>query len=201
MKLRAVFALGLVVGCVSDDGDGGDDDTGPICGNTVCEAGESSLSCPSDCSAATCSPTNPSSCGGETICINQQCVPAFGRNYVFTVTNGTFTQNDETGATWDAAGGLPDPFVVLTINGAAYMTTANQDTLTPSWNFATPPVLIPGGSVVLIEAYDEDLTVDDLGWACQANPLTADFLRGGGLSCSGTGPLAAARVNVAVRPN
>ncbi len=199
MKLRVAFALCIAAGCVSDSGD--DDGGGPVCGNTVCEAGESSLTCPSDCTSATCSPSNPSSCGGETICINSQCVPAFGRNYVFTVTNGTFTQFDDTGVPWDAGGGLPDPFVVLTINGTAYTSPTIDDTLTPTWNYATSPVVIPGGTTLRIDVYDEDLTVNDPGWACQANPLTADYLRGGGLACAGQGALAGANVNVTVRPN
>ncbi len=200
MTSRAVVVLLCVVmGCTSSDDD---DDGAAVCGNAVCEAGESSLTCPGDCEGtATCSPANPGSCGGETICINQQCVPAFGRNYVFTVTNGVFTQRDDTGATWDAAGGLPDPLVILTINGVDFTTPAVADTLTPTWNFVTPPVLVPGGTVLLIAVYDEDLTANDLGWACQANPLTADFLRGGGVSCNGQGALNGATVTVAIRPN
>jgi hypothetical protein len=199
--MKALFMGLTLVGlsaCMSGDGD--DDGTSPVCGNLVCEAGESSLTCASDCAIAACDPATPASCGGETICINQQCVPAFGRNYVFTVRSGTFPQFDQMGDPWDAAGGLPDGFVRLTINGAPFTTPAVQDNLTPTWNFSTPPTLIPGGTVLLIEVFDEDLAADDGAWACQANPLQASMLRGRGVTCAGTG-LPGSNINIDIRPN
>lgn len=185
-----------VSACTSDDGDG----AGAVCGNLVCEAGESSLTCPGDCTTATCDPAVATSCGGETICISQQCVPAFGRNYVFTVRSGTFPQFDESGTPWDAAGGLPDGFVTLTINGAAFTTPAVQDNLTPTWNFATPPTNIPGGSVVRVDVFDEDIAADDLAWACQASSLTAGMLRSRGLTCA-SAALPGSNIVIDVRPN
>ena len=127
----AVF-LGACIDSGADDGGGG-----AVCGDGVCEAGESSFTCPGDCTAATCDPAVATSCGGDTICISQQCVPAFGRNYIFTVASATFPQFDETGTAWDAAGGLPDGFVRLTINGAAFRTGTVQDNLHPIWNSPT----------------------------------------------------------------
>lgn len=174
MKRLLCVGIWLVAACTSEDG--GDD------------IGE------------TCDPAVSTSCGGETICIGQECVQAFGRNYVFTVRSGTFPQFDRSGDPWDAAGGLPDGFVVLTINGTPFTTRAVQDTLTPAWNQATSPTPIPGGTVLLIEVYDEDLTDDDPAWACQANPLTADFLRGGAITCQGSA-LPGSNIIVDVRPN
>lgn len=200
--MTKAFSLALTLGlaaCTTDDA-GDDDGTAPVCGNLVCEAGESSASCASDCNAATCDPANPSSCGGDAICISQQCVPAFGRNYVFTIRSGTFPQFDETGAPWDAAGGLPDGYVRLTINGTPFTTPTVQDNLTPAWSFSTPPTLVPGGSVLLIEVFDEDIAVDDGAWACQANPLQASALRARGVTCSGSA-LPGSNIIVDIRPN
>jgi hypothetical protein len=50
--------------------------------------------------------------------------------------------------------------------------------------------------VVVIAVFDEDLAVDDLVWACRADPL----LRSGTLVCNG-GALAGASAFVDVRPN
>ncbi|HVV81854.1 MAG TPA: C2 domain-containing protein [Kofleriaceae bacterium] len=194
--LLMATAAGLA-GCTSGDDDGA---AAPVCGNGVCEAGESSLTCPGDCTAATCDPAVPTSCGGETICISQQCVPAFGRNYVFTVRSGTFPQFDQSGQPWDAAGGLPDGYVKLTINNVPFTTPTVEDNLTPTWNASTPPTNIPGGSVVLIEVFDEDIAVDDGAWSCSANPLTADLLRDRTLTCAGSG-LPGSNVFIDVRPN
>lgn len=196
----SVAVAGLAACIVEEDGDDGGDGNAPVCGNLVCEAGESAQSCSSDCASATCDPASPTSCGGESICINQQCVPAFGRNYVFTVRSGTFPQFDETGSPWDAAGGLPDGFVRLTINGAPFTTAAVQDNLQPVWNFSTPPTLVPGGTVVLIEVFDEDIAADDGAWACQANPLSASMLRSRGVTCSSQ-QLPGSNINVDIRPN
>ena len=84
--------------------------------------------------------------------------------------------------------------------GNLFTTRAVQDTLTPSWNQATSPTPVPGGTVLFIDVYDEDLAADDLAWACQANPLTADFLRGGAITCQGSA-LPGSNVIVDVRPN
>ena len=74
---------------------------GPDCGGGECQA---------------CVVSNPFDCTGDTICLDDVCQPAFGRSYVFTVTTATLPSADAMGASWDEAGGLPDPFVELIIN-------------------------------------------------------------------------------------
>jgi Ca2+-dependent lipid-binding protein len=70
------------------------------------------------------------------------------------------------GSTWDAAGGLPDPFVAVSLNGTAIaVSSAVQDTLAPLWNEFVNSV-IPAGSTFSITVYDEDLASDDLMWSC-----------------------------------
>lgn len=218
------FTLTLLVAALAS-GCGGDNDdpTGPdaggnaICGDQVCNGNESNASCPGDCPAGTscgdnmcssnesnatcpgdcpCTPPPNDSCTGENICVGDSCVSAFGRNYQIIIYDGTMTAMDAGGETWDAAGGLPDPFVVLSLNGTAIATSsAVQDTLAPLWNQAVGAV-IPAGSTFSIDVYDEDFAADDLMWSCANFPLTADYLRGGGVACSGQGPLAAANVTV-----
>ena len=60
---------------------------------------------------------------------------------------------------------------------------------------------MPGGTTLRIDGLDEDLAADDPAWACQANPLTADFLRGRVITCDGPATLPGATMTVNVRPN
>jgi hypothetical protein len=178
MKSFKVLVLGLgvfVAACSGDDG------------------GECT-----DCVA--CPPSNPFTCTGDTICIDELCQPAFGRNYVFTVVSGTLPSMDEAGASWDEAGGLPDVFVELTVDGVPYATPVVVDSVTPAWNFTTPPVAISATTTTRVGVYDDDEPTDDGAWACTSNPLMVEFLRAGGLNCSGPGSLPGARVMVTVRP-
>jgi hypothetical protein len=144
--------------------------------------------------------SNPFSCTGETICVQDQCVPAFGRNYVFTITTGTLPSVDNQGAEWDSGGGLPDPYVELTVNGTAFTAPAIVDSVSPTWTYATPAVPVPADTVVRIAVFDDDEPMDDFAWSCQADPVAIEFIRGGGLGCSGPGTLPGARVNVSLRP-
>lgn len=174
MKLRTALALVLLSGCSGDDGE-----------------------C-ADCVA--CPASNPFTCTGDTICIDELCQPAFGRSYVFTVVSATLPQVDDTGASWDESGGLPDVFVEVTIDGAVHKSPTVADSVMPAWNFATPAVAITATSMTQIAVYDDDEPTDDGAWSCTANPLDAQYLRAGGLNCSGPGSLPGARVNVTVRP-
>ena len=114
------------------------------------------------------------------------------------------TQDNASGQPWDAAGGLPDPFVKITINGTLIgMTSTKQDTLTPAWNEEfTTAVNIPAGSTLLVDVEDSDLTVNDPMFSCQGT-ITADYLRIHGspyIVCPGFGPLAAAQVRFYFMP-
>lgn len=177
MKLYTAVALAAgvgagVVGC-SD---------GPDCGGGACVA---------------CMASNPFSCTGETVCVDEVCQPAFGRSYVFTVTTGTLPQVDDMGASWDEGGGLPDPLAELTINGTSYTSPTIVDSLAPVWNFATPAVPVPAGSTLRLRIYDDDEPMDDLAWTCTSDPLPIEYLRAG-FGCSGPGSLPGARANVTV---
>jgi hypothetical protein len=152
--------------------------------------------CEGECQA--CVVSNPFDCTGDTICLDDVCQPAFGRSYVFTVTTGTLPNVDDMGASWDDAGGLPDPFVELTIDGMTYRSPTITDSTTPAWNFATPAVAIAADSAVRINVYEDDEPTDDGAWVCTSDPIGVAYLRSGGLGCSGPGALPGARVNVTI---
>jgi hypothetical protein len=182
MKLYVV-TVGVAAAAFASLGACGGD--GPDCGGGECQA---------------CVVSNPFDCTGDTICLDDVCQPAFGRSYVFTVTSGTFPSADSMGASWDEAGGLPDPYVELTINGTMYRTPTITDSAAPAWSYATPAIAIAAGSAVRIGVYDDDEPTDNAAWGCLSDPLAVEYLRSGGLGCTGPGSLPGARVNVTVTP-
>jgi hypothetical protein len=65
-----------------------------------------------------------------------------------------------TGEAWDVPGGMPDPFVQLTVGTAVSKTTTKQDTLTPAWGESFD-VFIKQGELFRFDVSDEDLVVND----------------------------------------
>lgn len=203
--LRSLFALLLTVplgnACVGDDDDSGGaqcgngvceagetesscrsdcDGTEPVCGNFICEAGENDSNCGTDCETSDLCEGNltaDDTCGGENICVNSQCVPAFGRVYRVYIGDAALMTNRANGDTWDAVGGLPDPFSTATLNGTEIgVTSTVQDTISPQWAEYTTAT-IPGGSTFIVSVYDEDVTLNDYMFGCQFNSLSAATLR------------------------
>ncbi|HUQ06972.1 MAG TPA: hypothetical protein VM261_30985 [Kofleriaceae bacterium] len=172
----AAAAFASLVAC------GGD---GPDCGGGACQA---------------CVVSNPFDCTGDTICLDDVCQPAFGRSYVFTVTTGTLPSVDDMGASWDESGGLPDPFVELTIDGTTYRAPTITDSTAPAWNYDTPAVTVAAGTSMRIRVYEDDEPTDAGAWVCVSDPIAVEYLRSGGFGCSGPGSLPGARVNVTVTP-
>ena len=82
--------------------------------------------------------------------------------WVIIVTNGWVNEKNPSGSTWDSAGGLPDPFVCLTINNDRRCTSAIQNTTKPSWNASFPAATATAlQSGITIEYWDEDLSTHD----------------------------------------
>lgn len=161
--LAGVTAAGACVSAGGGDDDGGDDDPGP----------------------GTCDPLDAATCAGETICLRGACVAAFGRTYDIVAYEAIVPQFKPDGSTWDAFGGAPDPFAVLSLNGTVLgQTSTIQDTFTPRWNEYVSAV-IPAGSTLRVDLWDEDVSADDAILSCAASPLTADALHVGRIRCAG----------------
>jgi hypothetical protein len=167
-----------------DDNSGGDDSpAGPRCGDGMCNGSETTATCAADCPCTAATATAADTCTGENICINGACVSAFGRQYAIVIYDGAMKMNNAAGETWDVPGGLPDPFVRITLNGQALgETSVKSDTLAPMWNEGGN-VVIPGGSTFQLDILDEDVAANDDMFSC-AGPLTADLIRAYVLSCS-----------------
>lgn len=151
---------------------------GQTCTNGACRACQSSSECPSS----------------TDVCVSGGCTPGLGRSYTLIAVSATIPQLDGTGATWDAFGGAPDPFVCLRVNDAPFGTcsSAPSDTLTPTWNKSWN-VTINSTTRVVLELWDEDVSSNDfiesIQWANGAAFINA--VRAGGF----TGVRQGGRVN------
>src|SRR5262249_40312361 len=131
-----------------------------------------------------CSP----SCEAGFTCQSSTCVLDATGSWVITVTNGHVSEKKADGSSWDVPGGLPDPYVCLTINGSRKCTRPAPHPLQPSWTSSLPaPTAPPLQSGVGVEYRDEDLADDDV--ICTGNQAisTASFVSGTwGITCSNT---------------
>ncbi|HVV81781.1 MAG TPA: C2 domain-containing protein [Kofleriaceae bacterium] len=127
---------------------------------------------------------NPTTCTRDTICIAGACVPAFDRQYVFTVRNATIRAKSPDGSAWDPHGGAPDPYAVVTLNGSQILLTETlTDTYNAQWTAASLPVVVPAGSILTLDVLDkDDGNPDDGIYTCKWQ-LTADNLHGGAVLC------------------
>lgn len=102
-----------------------------------------------------------------------QCALDPAGQWTLTVTSGQVAERDANGESWDAAGGLPDPFVCLTIGSQRLCTSTVDDTQSPVWNetlhTATATALLAG---IGAEYFDEDATVDDPICGSNTVPVT-----------------------------
>jgi hypothetical protein len=136
-------------------------------------------------------------CAGGMTCNGGTCAVDPGSFWVLTVTNGTVTERNPGGSSWDAVGGAPDPMVCLTINGERRCTQARADTFSPSWNAAFPATtagMLQAGFTA--EYLDEDVTTNDVICGRGIIPLRpGDFSsRSGNFGCD------SGRVNFTLSP-
>ncbi len=155
--MRRIAVLVLLAGCLGGDGDDGG-------GGTCSEIADR--------------------CAGESICLGGRCEAAFGRIYSITDVQITVPTTDPQGESWDAGGGAPDLLLQILVNGSVVASApAVQDRFSAA--FAGPfDVTLIGGSTLLLSTLDEDITVNDPAFACRADPITADMLRGRTASCT-----------------
>lgn len=126
-------------------------------------------------------------CAGESICVAGICEDAFDRIYEITDVEVAVPTTDPNGDAWDIGGGAPDLLLEISVDGSVIASApAVQDSFTASYPGPFTAQLI-AGSTLLVATYDEDVTVNDPAYGCQAAPITADLLRGRVLACTGGG--------------
>lgn len=162
MRTHLLTVTLALVGCASDGG--GDDGGGDEC--TVMA----------------------DNCTGETICVAGSCVAAFPRVYKLGAIQHSVPTTKTDSTSWDAAGGAPDLFVTIDVNGTTVATTnVVSDQFNATWPGPFSVSLI-AGSTLTLTSYDQDVSVNDPGFACEAKPITAALLRLRQLGCTSPPP-------------
>lgn len=135
------------------------------------------------CKNGTCGKCTASQdCPEQSVCGAGACKNYSGVKYRFTISAAKVPEKDLSGASWDALGGLPDPFVCLYVGGEQIgCTTAKDDTTSASWTSAKFEASVYEGDTLGFEVLDEDASANDLmgggGWPADVVP---DVLRAGG---------------------
>ena len=134
-----------------------------------------------------CSPADPTSCSGETVCIGTTCEPAFNRIYSFSQISVTVATNNPGGSAWDPLGGAPDPQVTVKLNGTQILqTSVASNTFSASYSEMADQEIV-GGSTLEVDVQDSDVGAADDILDCTFDPLTAEQLREAVVQCVGTG--------------
>ncbi|MSP60273.1 MAG: hypothetical protein EXR72_08015 [Myxococcales bacterium] len=190
MRIRdgvmALTAAGMLAACGGGGGGGGyqgcvpqcsarncgSDACGGTCGTcgqgfTCNGAGSCTQGCSPSCNGKSCGSDgcggSCGSCGKGFTCGGAGGCEVSGSSlWVLTITSGKIAEKGPDGASWDYPGGLPDPFICLTINGLRRCTSTVNDTLAPVWDESFPAataLALQAG--VIVEMWDEDLSADD----------------------------------------
>ena len=186
----------LVLAACAGDGSGPQ----PSMPDGSTQSGDDASNPPPDGPSNVCSPSDPNSCSGETICIASHCEAAYGRIYKFGDISATIAAQNTGGSAWDAFGGAPDPKVTVKLQGQTILTTSvKSDTFTAQFTESTERELIAGQKLE-VSLVDADVNSDDGVLNCVADPLEAAFLRAGGIMCAGTGTSTGSSVTVHITP-
>ena len=108
---------------------------------------------------------DPIDCTGTTICIDGECVPAYGRDYRLTIVSAEgILETNWDGEPWDVGGGLPDPEATISkLDDSWWCTTETiDDTHEPFWNHDCGAVTINALDFWWVEILDIDAIDHDL---------------------------------------
>jgi len=157
---------------------------GRVCGpDPVC--GQSCGTCTGalECVNGECICIDDYDCDDNSICIYESCTLAYGREYRFTVVSVEVSQNNPAGDTWDAVGGLPDPFVCFYRNdqtSTEFCTYAKDDTLNATYNESFEAI-IRESDKWLMYVWDEDISDHDAIGGFEMDPITVPMIKSGGI--------------------
>lgn len=124
--------------------------------------------------------TSSTDCAADRVCMYGECRVPWGQEFEFLLRDGLLPERRwQDGDVYDAAGGMPDPQVDLTIDGTMCSTSTIDDTLSPVWNHSCY-FTVYATSTMTVHVWDEDLTDWDV-IAQYEGALSIDALRGGGV--------------------
>jgi len=165
----------------------------PDCTNRICgpdpACGQSCGTCSGslECVNGDCVCIDNYDCDTDSICINESCNLAYGRNYTLTVVSIEVSQYDQNGEAWDYPGGMPDPFVCFYKNdqtSAEFCTTTKNDTFSATFNESFEAI-INNSDKWSVGVWDEDLSSDDWIQGWYFDPIPVSVIKDGGYVFSG----------------
>jgi hypothetical protein len=117
-----------------------------------------------DASEPECSTSDD--CGAVEFCDAGSCEQVDGRQFFVQIDKAELSDSYD----WDGFGDLPDPFVVIGVDGDAVCATSTvEDDYTVRWEEGCDVVF--GSGELQIELYDEDISSNDLGLTFAASGL------------------------------
>ncbi|MCR9162260.1 MAG: C2 domain-containing protein [Nannocystaceae bacterium] len=138
------------------------------CDGATCNTGDTLRACGQGGSA--CEP-----CPAGTLCTDT-CEADPDATWQLLIESAVTTTVDGNGNTWDGLGGLPDPYVRVTLDGDTQTTPIADDTIEPEWNAtlfedsSTARMLMP----ITFELRDSDVITDETMGECTYE-LTPDL--------------------------
>lgn len=153
---------------------------GSTCESGTCVSATCKSSCTSGCcSGATCNPGNTvaacgrsgdacTTCGAGRACTAGVCIADPARAFDLVLVSAKIPATNKSASAWDLAGGLPDPYVIVTLGARTSQSPFAADTATPTWNFVALTA-VPARELkapVTLAFWDDDLTTDDFIGGC-----------------------------------
>ncbi len=168
-----------------------DPDVGPDAGPDAGDDAGADAGSPDATPAALrgCVFTEPA-CSGENICIENECVPAWNRDYRIWVYHAEVPAHNPDGFDWDATGGAPDLYVSVKINDTWIgQTDTVMNQFSADFDVSYVSIIAAPDALVLFYVADNDGIPGDSGgyehaFSCDWS-LSADVVDDGDLICSG----------------
>lgn len=184
--MKATQARGslLVLVLASCAGDVSEVEEGDLCADGKCDSFGPTSGC------ASADGLGFSYCGGETVCVENDCVAAFPRAYVLAPRYADLPLEPEgEGSYWDGPMDnplvAPDPYMVIFVDGEEiYETGVDHEDWDADWEEEELEVALTEGSVLRVEVWDHDIfpISHDFAMACGFT-MSASLLRIGHISC------------------
>ena len=153
------------------------DCTGKECGDNGCD-GSCGTCTNGICLEGVCGCETNDDCDENSICYQDQCVTAYGREYRLTFESAQISENKSDNSDWDTLGGMPDPFVSYKFDDEEGNTATVDDTLQPEWDDFIDVVLSQTQTIVMT-VMDEDLSDHDEIAKIELNQIPVEDIKKG----------------------
>lgn len=103
-------------------------------------------------------------CGDQAVCREGKCESALGRVYTVTIGRAKIAEKKNSGHSWDAGGGLPDPKALAYFPERKKVVSGTRplkNTLKPKWNHSFNITVIAKGQSLTFCFYDADALSSD----------------------------------------